>query len=592
VSASITVQFTDGAQFTVSEPPIRVEADGTVVAAVPLYFNPATGQTSSGQVSVTVQENGNTSPPVSLTIEDLPPVASYGVQPGQLTHAFVVFDALVIGENLNILMAAQPLIPPNSALQQAQSGLTGLLPVTIKAREEIDGIAANSSTVANVGTLSDGTPIQFNSSSLDSFDRIVGVWMISQFASQFPAGEDAAAVVAAMLPQLTSASSVEAVVGTIQESNNFDPTLAILQGLQDYNVGVGGAESPALRLRSNQVASGDVGASGGVLGKLLGYLNFGTTMSHVFNNISEAVSCGGYGISICVQEINGELSGTGRQLVTSWVANIFGTGWLGKILGSALNLADGVGGMLGDIYGLGATGAELIDQNTSSLYTSGQLESAQFGQINVSFTSAPPPTSPPQDSTNFCCFDDLPVAGICDLSNNCVALAPIGAPNTNYSDITASVVDSTTNITLATETVDLSDLSPTATVTVPTLSPSSPSSEGLSPATLPLGPVGGCQGGQLSGTLQVSAPAGVSWDAFAGLNEFVGQTSTVSPTSGIGPGTITVTITMAPQTPGPQSTCQSTMAEAGDLPVWVVFLDTGNSPTTDVTFTFIFVDTE
>jgi hypothetical protein len=125
----------------------------------------------------------------------------------------------------------------------------------------------------------------------------------------------------------------------------------------------------------------------------------------------------------------------------------------------------------------------------------------------------------------------------------------------------------------------------------------SPNSEGANPTTLNLGTVGGCPGGQISGSFQVSAPAGVQWSAtsllavaWTWIADPDQDTITVSPLTGTGPGTITVTITAAPQTPLMASDCQNPDAYTFTGPINVQFSDTGVIATVNVTWTFNSID--
>lgn len=54
VSTPVSVAFSDASGFTATEAAIRVAADGTVVAAVPLYIDKSSNDTGSGTVQVTI----------------------------------------------------------------------------------------------------------------------------------------------------------------------------------------------------------------------------------------------------------------------------------------------------------------------------------------------------------------------------------------------------------------------------------------------------------------------------------------------------------------------------------------------------------
>jgi len=110
----------------------------------------------------------------------------------------------------------------------------------------------------------------------------------------------------------------------------------------------------------------------------------------------------------------------------------------------------------------------------------------------------------------------------------------------------------------------------------------------ISPTAVQLGAIGGCSGGKLTTTFQVTAASNVSWTA-AGDAPAVGGGSTVvlSPKSGTGPGTITVTITVPPQKPSSSySNCSLTYNLGTFSNIFVTFSD-GNSVGVTVYWTFI-----
>jgi hypothetical protein len=172
----VQVQFSNVAGFSVSEPAISVASDGTVVAAVPVYAN-ADGTTSSGAVSVVVTQGTQSTAPVSLSIQDLPPVSSYGTQPGQISVAFLDFLTLSLSQRINELQAFKALPGDQVDTSQEQSNLNQILSGVLQARQEVSRVAADNSLVINGGTLADGTPVQFDQTSLDMMDRTIAVYL-------------------------------------------------------------------------------------------------------------------------------------------------------------------------------------------------------------------------------------------------------------------------------------------------------------------------------------------------------------------------------------------------------------------------------
>ena len=112
-----------------------------------------------------------------------------------------------------------------------------------------------------------------------------------------------------------------------------------------------------------------------------------------------------------------------------------------------------------------------------------------------------------------------------------------------------------------------------------------PTSGSVTPSTLPLGTVGGCDGGQVSGSFQVTAPSSMTWRVDLGD---VDPTVTVSPLSGTGNGAINVTVTEAPQTPTPGFTCSDTSSFDDGIILYIWFDDLPG-PTVNATWIYVSV---
>jgi hypothetical protein len=174
-AAAVTVEFSDSAGFSAKEQPIRIATDGTVVAAAPLYVDPSSGQIGPGTVSVTLTQGSLSSAPISVDIQDLPPLSAYGTQLGDISRAVLNFDTMLLARRINQLHAFQALPGNTIDTSQAQATLNTLLTLVIKTRQDVDQVALGYSAVISNGTLPDGTPVQFDQSSLDLMDRISAV---------------------------------------------------------------------------------------------------------------------------------------------------------------------------------------------------------------------------------------------------------------------------------------------------------------------------------------------------------------------------------------------------------------------------------
>jgi len=114
-------------------------------------------------------------------------------------------------------------------------------------------------------------------------------------------------------------------------------------------------------------------------------------------------------------------------------------------------------------------------------------------------------------------------------------------------------------------------------------------SDAVTPSTVTLGSLGGCAGGTLTTTVNITTAPGVTWSAFTPSEyDSEGNTITVSPTSGSNSATVTITITALEQIPGPGG-CSDTTPFPTQDPELFMFSD-GNQATTTINYTYIYVD--
>ena len=179
---AVTVTYSDGSGFSATEQAVRVQSDGTVIAGVPLFIDSATGEIGSGTVSMVLSQGTLSSAPTSIAILDLPPVSAYGAQPGQISHAFLLFEAMLHSRRLNEFQAAQQILGAKVDTTGAQSTMSNLIGGSLAARSDVDNVMSNSATVLSWGTLPSGRAVQFDAKQLDVMDRILAVYLSEQFA--------------------------------------------------------------------------------------------------------------------------------------------------------------------------------------------------------------------------------------------------------------------------------------------------------------------------------------------------------------------------------------------------------------------------
>jgi hypothetical protein len=172
----VSVTFSDNSGYSVTQPAIRVSSDGTVVASVPIYSD-ANGKTSSGKLSLNIAQGNTTSPPMTVNVQNLPSVQSYGMNPGDISRAFLNYEAMGIAQRLNELQAFGALPGSQVDVSSEVTKLKTVLKGVIQARSDVDRVAANNSTVIDGGSLQDGTPVRFDRTSLDMMDRVYAVYL-------------------------------------------------------------------------------------------------------------------------------------------------------------------------------------------------------------------------------------------------------------------------------------------------------------------------------------------------------------------------------------------------------------------------------
>lgn len=182
-AAAVVAQFSDNSGYSVQEIPIRIVSGSTIVIAVPLYVSPASRQIGPGSVSLVLIQGNQSSNAVNINIQDLPSLSTYGVQPGQISHAMLVFQAMLVARRLNEFQAVQAATGSQVDTTQAQGNLSTLLSATIQARSDIDRVSADNTVVIPEGVLPDGNQLQFDEPTLELMDRIQAVYLSETFGT-------------------------------------------------------------------------------------------------------------------------------------------------------------------------------------------------------------------------------------------------------------------------------------------------------------------------------------------------------------------------------------------------------------------------
>jgi hypothetical protein len=251
---SLTLSNASGYSATLT--PMRTQSDGTVVVAMPLYIDPTTGKTGSLNASLTLSQGSLTSVPVNLSIQDIAQLSDYGTNLGDISRAFYNYQAIVLGKMLNSLQAIQAMPGNTVDTTTAQANVSQQLGNVIKARNDLDRIIVNSASGITAGTLPDGTPVNFDSNSLELMDRVIGMYLTTLQPSIAPAIRTKAKKAHAGAPAVNlkdhdmTRRTVADAKGA-KSAARVAPNSITMKNILDVIGGLSGAETVAGAVRTN-----------------------------------------------------------------------------------------------------------------------------------------------------------------------------------------------------------------------------------------------------------------------------------------------------------------------------------------------------
>jgi hypothetical protein len=175
-----TVQLANSTGYSATLTPVRSDAtNNVVVVAAPFYLDPNTGKTAPLTASVQITQNSITSNAASWTIADIPSVASYGVNPGDISRGFFNAMSIGFGMNVNALQAMRALPTSKTDTTAVQNDQIALQTSSIEARSSVDLIVSGTAASLPVGTASDGLAVNYDANSVDILDRIIALYLQS-----------------------------------------------------------------------------------------------------------------------------------------------------------------------------------------------------------------------------------------------------------------------------------------------------------------------------------------------------------------------------------------------------------------------------
>src|SRR5439155_8944831 len=354
----VSVRFFDDAGFLVTVPAARVNSeDGKIVIGAPLYIDPASKNITAGAVSMILIQGNSFSAPVSLNIQDLPPLSVYGLQPGAVSSAIFTLNTSLLGSRLNVLQASTVIQNVNTT--SAQANTKALLASAIKAKHEVDGIAAQNS-ISSWGQLPDGTPIQFDRGQLDILDRVIALYLYHQFHDAIvpPVGGQLRSLVASSGPP--DASLVAQEVVTRMTDGTFPTLISYGRGSEDHmNAGLAAFSSLGTAvLTSAQRTIGE--GPGNIAGLVTGAVTVQNTFKTFLGHVQDVAAFNAYGdpTSGTAESLDIQNTADTRQLAVDLLEFYSGSA---KALGLGNGFSEGASGVQSGIVrtlSMGNAGSE------------------------------------------------------------------------------------------------------------------------------------------------------------------------------------------------------------------------------------------
>jgi hypothetical protein len=495
--------------------PLRTNADGTVVVAMPLTVNGSTGATTSFGGQLTITQNGKTTAPVNINIADIPQLSDLGVGLGTISRAFYIHQQLAAAGNLNAqqAFAALPNVTPKASTLQADLALQ--LTNAILAINDVDRIITDNSTSISAGVAADGTTIAFTSKSLELQDRIIGQYLLLSTSNGTAIPQSAnglgakrakglrkveaftipAGAVTQITQLITSASGwVAFKTGqqTLQKSDSTWLDNALAQASQYQTIAVLG--TTAVALGASLVGAPVVAALAGAAltyevlgGVIIGAASIGNDLVNVATTGYDAYQASGTD-TVANGKFSSAVLALGTDAFTTAI-NAVGVGAFasGSVVG---NTAESVFNSLwGKVSGADATlGAAAFAASLGNLYLQNKLiadsaatedgitqmaalspsPQAGFGTVSgtATITNDQGPILSGQTGAEIG-IGSSTFSGITDPSGAYDILVPLGNTALNYSQSTLSVYDPITGLVLNSEPLDLSTLTSKTIDTAP-----------------------------------------------------------------------------------------------------------------------------
>lgn len=449
-STPVAVEFTNAAGFRFSAQALGVEPNGDVIAAVPLYVSPGSGQMGPGVVSVTISQGGRTSTATSLSVQDLPPPDS-AFQPGQVSQAYHTFNALLSARRINQLQVMQAITGNTADVANAIDTLRQSLKATIQAGEEIDRLMKNASLVISSSALPDGTPVRMDRNALVLMDRVYGIHLgqLVTAINDLPKSGAKQAV-----PVTTAAEVVEAMKHTKDAYKLAGNLQAIAHDPSFFYKSVALSQGALTLAQLAKGRNDTLGMVGAILGSTKMMVQVGSDYGKLFEGWRK-------NDRVLTDEAIADLRGIGSGKLLLTAGGLFlALPATTALLGSAAVPASLALAAIKLDMTLNEKHREVvsIEQLVAGLYRVSPYP--RVGYANG--------TAGPGSGLNLCCLrPDESVSGLCDSTGSFDLIVPLDIPGANYGNFNLNDFNPVSNATNSTRVVDLRGLNTSTPLLIP-----------------------------------------------------------------------------------------------------------------------------
>lgn len=488
---SVSVTATPGSTYQLT--PVRFQSDGTVVVALPLYVDPATAMTSGYSAAVVVSQGSLSTNSTTVSVQDIPPLSTYGAGLGAISHAFYDFLAITQGRVVNELAAIQAMFTGVDT-SSVRAALSAQMLNAIHARNDVDRVIVDSSTQIPAGTLSSGLPFYFNAKSVEIMDRLFGYYLNALQG----------AVGSAKYQHRSRNHDYQ--VRTQLAASNLNVLSTVLGGTISETLGIVGAISNAAAPGSTTTTQVLDGISGVLIGAtkylaVAGLVTGGTAdvaavVTGVLGGTVALISDGIKAYNAQQQVIQLSQSGASQTALTNAIdaRNAAYVSIVTDELGAALSLLGGSAivqeNLLANATFQGATlaasiaglSADTIGQWITTSTNAGNQVSQVFSTPQQGFGNVTGGATINNTNGNSALSGlyetDIGVgsgsasetfSGITDSSGSYDVLIPLSVPGLDYSTSSITIVDPSTKAALGTEPVNLSNVTATQPLSEPPL---------------------------------------------------------------------------------------------------------------------------